>query len=161
MPKQISSKKIIDDDESKSLSDFKKNKSISLTTNITDIKKKSSVGEIYSLKPLHNKIQNLCSNKISVHKINNLPIDKKVSKNICECLFEKNKNLSINDLENRINNKKDTPGSQCITILDNYAYKLTKKNKKGSRSSKSKSSKSKSSKSKSSKSKSRKSKSRK
>jgi hypothetical protein len=55
------------------------------------------------------------------------PIPKSISKNICECLFEKNKNLSIAELEHRVSKRYDTPASECITILDNYNEKNARK----------------------------------
>jgi hypothetical protein len=63
----------------------------------------------------------------------NISIPKKINKDICECLFEKNKSLSIAELEKRVLNRHDTPASECITILDKYIEKnigtKSKKNK--------------------------------
>lgn len=111
--------------EDKSLLDFKKSKSFSVATTLSEYKVKSHIGEIYDYKPLHNKINNMCINKI----INKEPsLNKKNSKALCECIFNKNKNLSINELENRIKYKLHTPSSHCITMLDNFK-KPSKKTK--------------------------------
>lgn len=110
-----------------SLDNFIKSKSISGTSNPSDIKKSSYIGEVYGVKDLHNKIQHMCITKVSNKKIKNLNLNKKIGKQICECLFDKNKDLSISDLETRVLNKKHTPGSECIKILDNYVDKNKKK----------------------------------
>jgi hypothetical protein len=103
--------------EEKSLLDLLKSKNISVTTSVSSIKSKSHISDIYDYKPLHDKINMMCSKKI----IDKEPkLNKKTSKQICECLFNKNKDLTITELETRINKKKDTPSSECITILDNY-----------------------------------------
>jgi hypothetical protein len=52
-------------------------------------------------------------------------LNKKISKDLCECIFDKNKELSIVDLESRVKNKKHIPSIDCITIYD----KFNKKNK--------------------------------
>ena len=101
--------------EDVSLLDFKKSKSFSVATTLTQYKSKSHIGEIYDYKPLHDKINNLCINKLIVKEPS---LDKKNSKQICECIFDKNKDLSITELENRIKQKKDIPSTNCITILD-------------------------------------------
>ena len=112
--------------EDQSLVDFKKSKSFSVATSLSEYKSKSHIGEIYDYKPLHDKINMMCSKKI----IDKEPkLNKKTSKQICECLFNKNKNLTITELETRINKKKDTPSSECIIILDNYMKTLKKHNK--------------------------------
>ena len=110
-----------------SLDNFIKSKSISGTSNPSDIKKSSYIGEVYGVKDLHNKIQHMCITKVSNKKVKNLNLNKKIAKQICECLFDKNKDLSISDLENRVLNKKHTPGSECIKILDNYVDKNKRK----------------------------------
>lgn len=112
--------------EEKSLLDLLKSKHISVATSVSSIKSKSHISDIYDYKPLHDKINMMCSKKI----IDKEPkLNKKTSKQICECLFNKNKDLTITELETRINKKKDTPSSECITILDNYMKTHKKHNK--------------------------------
>ena len=127
----------------RSFLDFKKSKSISITTKLSSIKE-SKIGELYDTKILYDGINKLCVKKVSNK---GLSLTKKASKDICDCLFDKNKNLSVNELEKNVLSKIETPGSQCVKVLDKFLLK----NKVKSKSSKSKSSKSKSSKSKSSK----------
>ena len=104
----------------KSLIDFKKSKSISVATSISELKS-SKIGEFYDVKPIHDNMHRLCQMKIQAkgHK-NNIDISKPVSKQLCDCLFEKNKALTIIELEKKIKQKEDTPASSCITIYDNY-----------------------------------------
>ena len=109
----------------KSLLDFKKAKSISVASSITDLKS-SKIGELYDVKPVHDNMHRLCLLKIQAKASKDIPIPKQVSKDICECLFEKNKELTIDELEKRITSRVDTPASQCITILDNYLQNNTK-----------------------------------
>ena len=122
----------------KSFLDFKKSKNISINTKLSSIKE-STIGELYDTKILYDSINKLCLKKVSSK---GLLLTKKVSKDICNCLFDKNKNLSVNELENKVLSKTETPGSQCIKVLDNFLLK----NKVRSKSSKGKSSKGKSSK---------------
>ena len=120
----------------KSFLDFKKSKSISITTKLSSIKE-SKIGELYDTKILYDGINKLCVKKVSNK---GLSLTKKASKDICDCLFDKNKNLSVNELEKKVLSKIETPGSQCVKVLDTFLLK----NKVKSKSSKSKSSKSKS-----------------
>ena len=120
----------------KSILDFKKEKYISVASKISDIKSSvSHIGELYDVKELHDMMNKMCADNIITKEIqeDGLRLTKKASKNICNCLFEKNKNLTINDLESRIKNKKDTPGSKCITILDNYINTHKKHNKRNAK----------------------------
>ena len=71
---------------------------------------------------MHDKINNICVKNIIKKKPS---LNKKISKELCECIFDKNKELSIIELENRLKNKKYTPSIECITIYDKY----NKKNK--------------------------------
>jgi len=103
----------------KSLLDFKKNKSISVISKISDLKS-SKIGELYDVKPIHDNMHRLCILKLHGKSSKEKPIPKSVSKNICECLFEKNKQLSIAELEHRVSKRHDTPASECINILDKY-----------------------------------------
>ena len=73
--------------------DFKKNKSISVISKISDLKS-SKIGELYDVKPIHDNMHRLCMLKLQGKSSKETPIPKSISKNICECLFEKNKNLS-------------------------------------------------------------------
>ena len=112
--------------EDRSILDFKKTKYFSVATPLSQYKSQSHIGELYDYKPLHDKINNLCINKIIVKEPS---INKKNSKQICECIFDKNKDLSIIELENRIKQKKDIPSSHCITILDKFKKSLSKTSK--------------------------------
>jgi hypothetical protein len=105
----------------KSLLDFRKQKSISVATTITDIKS-SKIGELYEVKPIHDNIQRLCQLKLQgkALKEDTEPLPKHISKRVCDCLFEKNQKLRIIDLEKMVKNKVETPASGCITILDSY-----------------------------------------
>ena len=115
----------------KSLIDFKKSKSISIASSISELKS-SKIGEFYDVKPIHDNMHRLCQMKIQAKgQKNNIDISKPVSKQLCDCLFEKNKELTIIELEKKIKQKEDTPASSCITIYDNYVNTNTK-NKKNS-----------------------------
>jgi len=104
----------------KSLIDFKKSKSISVATSISELKS-SKIGEFYDVKPIHDNMHRLCQMKIQAKSNKyNIDISKPVSKQLCDCLFEKNKALTIIELEKKIKQKEDTPASSCITIYDNY-----------------------------------------
>jgi hypothetical protein len=108
--------------EDTSLMDYKKTKSLFSTSSLSTYKTKTHIGEIYDYKPLHDKINSICIKNM----IKKQPtLNKKISKDICECIFDKNKELSIIDLESRIKNKKYVPSIDCITIYD----KFHKKNK--------------------------------
>ena len=56
-----------------------------------------------------------------------VPLSKNVSKDICTCLFEKNKLLSIAELEQKVASRTETPASSCISILDTYLQKINNK----------------------------------
>jgi len=103
-----------------SLSDFTKNKSLSTLSNPTDIKSIISVGDFYNLLDIHDNINKNCINKVKQKVVDGIQLNKKVSKDICNCLFEKNKNLTIEKLEEKTTNKLHTPGSSCISILDKF-----------------------------------------
>jgi hypothetical protein len=105
----------------KSLIDFKKSKSISVATKQSDIKS-SKIGELYEVKPIHDNIHRICQLKLQGRylKESAKPMPKQTSKKICECLFEKNKALRINELEKLVKNRQETPASACITLLDKY-----------------------------------------
>ena len=106
--------------EDVSLLDYKTKKSFSVATSLSNYKSKTYIGEIYDYKPLHDKINNMCIKNIIKKKPH---ITTKVSKNICECIFDKNKDLSINDLDTRLKNKNYIPSIDCITIYDKYKPK--------------------------------------
>jgi len=108
-----------------SLLDYKKTKEFSSITSLSNYKSKTHIGEIYDYKPLHDKINNICVKNIIKKKPS---LNKKTSKDICECIFDKNKELSIVELENRIKNKKYTPSIECITIYDKFNKKNKNKN---------------------------------
>jgi hypothetical protein len=116
--------------DSKELSKFRESKSISIASRLTDIKQ-TSVGELTDYKPIHDILINQCVEKMHQRRYL-LPIsDGSESKHIpkllatkaCSCLFEKNKDLSINELEEKVLNKLETPGSGCINVLDKYFEK--------------------------------------
>jgi hypothetical protein len=114
-----------------SLLDFKQSKSISIATKSSDIKS-SRLGELYSVKSIHDSIMRLCQNKVqakaSKHAGTSIP--KSVSKDICNCLFEKNKGLTVTELEKKIEQRDETPASSCITILDKHLSIIHGKNMK-------------------------------
>ena len=103
-----------------SLLDFKKNKSLTILSKPSDIKSATSVGDFYNLLEIHDNINKNCINKVQMKVVDGIKLNKKVSKSICECLFEKNKDLTIETLENKIKGKNHTPGSACISILDKF-----------------------------------------
>lgn len=105
-----------------SLIDFKKSKSITVVSKLSDLKT-SKIGELYDVKPIHDNMHRLCNLKIHAKSQKHIPIPKNISRNLCDCLFEKNKKLSIAELEERVNKREDTPASECIQILDNYIKK--------------------------------------
>ena len=103
-----------------SLVDFKKSKSLTILSKPSDIKSITSVGEFYNLLDIHDNINKNCINKIKGKVIDGVQLNKKIGKNICDCLFEKNKDLTIEKLETDTNKKIQTPGSSCIYILDKF-----------------------------------------
>lgn len=134
----------------KSLLDFKKSKSISVASKLSDLKS-SKIGELYDVKTIHDNMQRICQKKINKKMAGKMSLPKHISHDVCDCLFEKNKSLSIVELDKRVREKLDTPASTCITIIDKYLQKhpskrlstrstrstSNKKSKKTSRSSKS------------------------
>ena len=126
----------------KSFLEFKKNKSISISTKLSSVKE-SKIGELYDTKVLYDWINKLCIKKMSNKKVNNkgILLTKKASTDICNCLFDKNKNLSVTELEKKVLSKTETPGSQCVKLLDKF---MLNNKTKSSKSSKGKSSKGKS-----------------
>ena len=76
-----------------SLLDFKKNKSLTTLSKPSDIKSMTSVGEFYNLLEMHDNINKHCINKVKTKVVDGIQLNKKVSKDICNCLFEKNKNM--------------------------------------------------------------------
>ena len=135
-----------------SLLDFKQSKSISIATKSSDIKS-SRLGELYSVKSIHDSIMRLCQNKVQAKasKHTGTTIPKSVSKDICNCLFEKNKGLTVTELEKKIEQHDETPASSCISILDKHlqttqgkamkkkSKSITRKSSKSNKSSKGKS----------------------
>jgi hypothetical protein len=117
----------------KTINDFKKTKSISIISTMTDLKKKSTVGELYDVDELKKIMSNRCINIVNKKEVDGVNM-KKISKDICNCLFKKNKDLSLQELEERMKHKNETPGSECIKIVDNYVLKNKKvKNKSSSK----------------------------
>ena len=107
----------------KSLRDFQASKSITVATTKTDITS-SKIGELYEVKPIHDNIQRLCQLKVAGKIAKEYPdgrVPKHISKQICQCLFERNRGLRINELEKLVKTRMDTPASSCISILDNSA----------------------------------------
>ena len=103
-----------------SIIDFKKNKSFTILTKESEIKSSTNIGEFYNLLEMHDTINKNCVNKVKDKEINGIKLNKPIAKKICNCLFEKNKNITIEKLEKKINEKKQTPASSCIKILDDF-----------------------------------------
>jgi len=128
----------------KSLRDFQASKSISVATTKTDITS-SKIGELYEVKPIHDNIQRLCQMKVAgkiakeyAKEYPNPKMVNHVSKQICACLFEKNRGLRIAELEKLVKTRMDTPGSSCISILDKNS-RISKKSSRSRKSSRRKS----------------------
>jgi hypothetical protein len=112
----------------KTLQDFKSSKSISVATTIDDVKS-SKIGELYDVKPIHDNIHRICQKKVEGRYLKDNPhafIPKNVSKQLCNCLFEKNSGLRVVDLEKLVKNRMETPASFCINILDKHNHRKTK-----------------------------------
>ncbi len=120
-----------------SLVDFKKSKSLTILSKPSDIKSITSVGEFYNLLDIHDNINKNCINKVKHKNVDGIQLNKNIAKTICSCLFEKNKDLTIEKLESDTNKKIQTPGSSCIYILDNFIKEEKGKTSKSSKSSKS------------------------
>ena len=103
-----------------SLIDFKKDKSFTILTKPSEIKSSTNIGEFYNLLEMHDNINKNCLNKVKDKEINGIKLNKPIAKKICNCLFEKNKNITIEKLEEKVNKKKQTPASSCIKILDDF-----------------------------------------
>ena len=103
-----------------SLIDFKKDKSFTILTKPSEIKSSTNIGEFYNLLEMHDNINKNCLNKVKDKEINGIKLNKPIAKKICNCLFEKNKNITIEKLEEKVNKKKQTPASGCIKILDYF-----------------------------------------
>ena len=122
-------KKMQSNKESMTMDDFKKSKSISIISTMTDLKKKSTVGELYEVDDLKNIMNTQCSKTVGNKVVDGVSM-KKISNQICNCLFDKNKDLSLSELEERMKNKMDTPGTECIKIVDAYVAKNRIKSRK-------------------------------
>jgi hypothetical protein len=116
-----------------SLVDFKKSKSLTILSKPSDIKSITSVGEFYNLLDIHDNINKNCINKVKSKNIDGVQLNKNIAKTICSCLFEKNKDLTIEKLEADTNKKIQTPGSSCIYILDNFIKEEKGKSNKSSK----------------------------
>ena len=103
-----------------SLVDFKKSKSLTILSKPSDIKSITSVGEFYNLLDIHDNINKNCISKVKDKTIDGVQLNKHIAKTICTCLFEKNKDLTIEKLEVDTNSKLQTPASSCISILDKF-----------------------------------------
>lgn len=115
----------------KSLKDFQASKSITVATTKSDITS-SRIGELYEVKPIHDNIQRLCNLKVAGKIAKEYPdsnVPGNVSKQICKCLFEKNRGLRIAELEKLVKTRMDTPASSCISILDQNSRKSRKSRK--------------------------------
>ena len=113
--------------------DFTKTKSLTSLSKPSDIKSTTSVGDFYNLIDMYDNINKNCINKIKDNVVDGIKLNKKVAKDICNCLFEKNKDLTIEELENKTKNKIHTPGSSCISILDKFINNEKNKNNKKSK----------------------------
>ena len=130
MSSKSNSKLILDDDilSTKEMTEFRSSKSISLASRISGVKD-TLVSELLEFKPVSDVMFNLCTKKIEKSRYiqpdtgEKKKIDKNTSKEVCQCLFQKNKELSINELQQKTRLKLETPGSECIKILDKKYYK--------------------------------------
>jgi len=103
-----------------SIVDFKKDKSFTILTKPSELKSSTKIGEFYNLLEMHDNINKNCLNKVKDKEINGIKLNKPIAKKICNCLFEKNKNITIEKLEQQVNKKKQTPASSCIKIVDDF-----------------------------------------
>jgi hypothetical protein len=103
---------------------FRSSKSVSLASRLTGIKD-TLVSELIEL-PISESIYKLCSKKLEKLKYINPSTGEKhkitneLANNVCHCLFNKNKDLSISELEKKVTMKVETPASECIKILDKH-----------------------------------------
>jgi len=81
-----------------SIIDFKKNKSFTILTRPSEIKSATNIGEFYNLLEMHDVINKNCVNKVKDKEIYGIQLNKPIAKKICNCLFEKNKNITIEKL---------------------------------------------------------------
>lgn len=115
------SDEILSSDE---MAKFRSSKSVSLASRLTGIKD-TLVSELIDL-PISESIYKLCGKKLEKLKYINpntgekKKISNELANNVCHCLFNKNKDLSISELEKKVNMKLETPASECIKILDKY-----------------------------------------
>jgi hypothetical protein len=122
----------------KSSLDFTKSKSLTILSKSSDIKSTTSVGEFYNLIDTYDTINKNCINKVKEKVVDGIKLNKNIAKDICTCLFEKNKDLTIEELERKTKEKIHTPGSSCISILDKFVNNEKKKyGKKSTRTSRS------------------------
>lgn len=123
-----------------SLLDFTNSKSLTSLSKSSDIKSTTSVGDFYNLIDTYDIINKNCINNVKDRSVNGIKLNKKVGKDLCSCLFEKNKDLTIDELEKKTKDRIHTPGSSCISIIDkfinNEKYKKKSKSSKSSKSSK-------------------------
>ena len=68
-------------------------------------------------------------------------LNKQEARTLCDCLYKKNGNLSIVELEDLIEKKEETPGSICVNIYDESIRKSKSRSKSRSKSKSFKSSK--------------------
>lgn len=115
-----------------SLLDFTKSKSLTSLSKSSDIKSTTSVGDFYNLIDTYDTINQNCINKVKDKFVDGIKLNKKVAKDVCSCLFEKNKDLTIDELEKKTKDKMHTPGSSCISIIDKFIN--NEKHKKSSKS---------------------------
>lgn len=112
---------------SKEMSKFRSSKSISLASRLSGIKE-TLVSELLDL-PVSESIYSLCSSKLENHRYlkpstnEKKKITKELANSVCHCLMNKNKDLSVTELENKVKMKIETPGSECIKILDDHFEK--------------------------------------
>ena len=114
-----------------SLLDFTKSRSLTSLSKSSDIKTTTSVGDFYNLIDTYDTINQNCINKVKDKIVDGIKLNKKVGKDVCNCLFEKNKDLTIDELEKKTKAKMHTPGSSCISIIDKFIN--NEKNKKTSK----------------------------
>ena len=79
--------------------------------------KNKKIGELLNEKPEFLEL----SHHICRKQMINLP--EKDAYKICDCLNEKNKDLTVQDLEEAVEKKEETPGSSCVLLYDKAARK--------------------------------------
>ena len=104
----------------KTITDFTSKHSTTILPSSSNIKSTSTIGNLYDIEQLRDKLQKQCIYKIQNKSTDRINYNKTISATLCKCLFDKNKDIKINDLEHKVNTKQHTPASRCILLLDKY-----------------------------------------